>query len=125
MLPRALFVLLSVVSSSTFADAYRCIENGRVMISNMPCPASKVVRAEAPTSSAIDQANQENARQRAYLDQRERQHRNDQVAVQRHIAEVDRMYPNRPEPVPPSSSSPTLRGCGFGGSCPSTVTRSR
>lgn len=122
---RYLALLLVLHSSFSVADAYRCVENGKVFISNHPCAASRVVRSETISPNAALEAHQENARQRAYLDQREQQKRNDQIAVHRHMNEVDRMYPNRPEPVPPSSAGVTFRSCGLGGSCPTTRTVTR
>lgn len=121
----ALLVLLSVASSTSIADAYRCVENGRVTISNTPCVASKVVRSDNPSAEFISDATQENARQQAYLEQRQKQKRDDHAAMQRHAAEVARMYPDTPEPVKPSSPGISFGGCGFGGSCSTTSTRSR
>ncbi|MCG2577597.1 hypothetical protein LZ012_11395 [Dechloromonas sp. XY25] len=121
----ALLLLLSMTASASMADAYRCIEGGKVTISNVPCVASKVVRSDNPSPEAISDVMRENARQEAYLAQREKQHRDDQAAMQRHAAEVARMYPQTPEPVKPSSPGISFGGCGLGGSCPTTSTRSR
>lgn len=122
---RYLVLLLAFYSSFSGADAYRCIENGKVVISSYPCAASKVVRSEAIPQNSAWEANRETARQQAYLSQREVQKRNDDQAVLRQQRAVEIMYPATPEPVKPSSPGISFGSCGLGGSCSTTKTISR
>ena len=121
---RLAFLLLALQTSVAIADAYRCTESGRVVISNSPCAASRVARDDNPSAAAYNQAQNDLARQRAYLEGREVEKQQD-ARTANHIArEVDRMYPVTNEPAQPSQSI-QFRGCGLGGSCPTTTTRSR
>lgn len=117
--------LLCFPAAVSYADAYRCMENGKVVISNYPCAATKVVRAHDVPQNSAWEANQETARQRSYLAQREVQKRNDDQAVLRQQRAVEIMYPATPEPVKPSSSGISFGSCGLGGSCSTTRIISR
>jgi hypothetical protein len=122
ILRRFLLFLLFAHASVAMADAYRCLDGGRVVISNKPCVATKVVQSDNPPAHSVNQASNDLDRQKAYLQQRAVENRKDQIAMQRHAQEVDRMYPDTGELVKPASSSSVYKGCGFGGSCPQTIT---
>lgn len=116
--------VLALFSLASMADAYRCNEGGKVVITNTPCETSRVSRSDHPPAESVYQAQSDLERQRGYLVQRSSEQREDRRAFQRHADEVDKMYPQVPETVV-SSSGITIRGCGNGGSCPTTTTRTR
>jgi len=125
MLSRGFLIIFGLYSSTTLADAYRCNEGGKVVITNSPCVATKVIQSDNPSSESVYQAQRDLERQRGYLAQRSADHQADRRAVQRHMEEVDRMYPARPEPVQTLSPSLSFPSCGLGGSCPTSRTSRR
>jgi len=125
MLSRGFLIIFGLYSSTALADAYRCNEGGKVFITNIPCVSTKVIQSDNPSSESVYQAKRDLDRQRAYLAQRSADQREDRRAIQRHMEEVDRMYPARPEPVQTLSPSISFPGCGLGGSCPTSRTTRR
>lgn len=125
MLFRGFLIIVSFYSSLAMADAYRCNEGGKVVITNSPCVATKVIQSDNPSSESVYRAQRDIERQRGYLSRRSADQQADNRAAQRHAQEVDRMYPVRPEPVQTLSPGISFPGCGLGGSCSTSRTTSR
>lgn len=124
MLFRGFLILFGFYSSLVMADAYRCVEKGKVTISNSPCFSTKVVQSDNPPSESVYQAQSDLDRQRGYLVGREGEKRQDAIAARRSAMEVDAMYPDRKEVEKPMQDIPR-RWCGNGGSCSTSRTISR
>lgn len=125
MLFRGFLIIFGLYSSVGMADAYRCVEGGKVVISNIPCVATRVIQSDNPSSESVYQANRDLERQRGYLAQRSADQREYRRSAQLQAEEFDRMYPVKPEPVKSSSTGITFPGCGFGGSCSTSRTTRR
>lgn len=126
---RELFLILVLISTSAFADAYKCKSpSGHVVFTEKPCDPgytnTRAVSSAGVDDVAVARAQSDLERQKAWLAGREQIQREDAAAIARLRVAAEAAYPSAPS-VPAKSESIFDKPWGCGNRSCSAVSNRR